>query len=290
MDNTVGFIGLGRMGVAICERLIASGVDLHVFNRTREKASSLLAKGAIWAADVPSLARAARVIFICTTGSDATNVFFHAPDQGLLSCLNVGSVVVDLSTIAPEQAIDLHACFRERGLFYVECPVSGGIEGVMENKLSAILSGDEWSFEQVKPFLDLFCLSITYVADPGKAQSLKILNNLAESINLAGALEVINLGRLRGLDLESMAKVFKNCRGRSAYMDVALKYVLSGEQSSDVSLTVRCKDLDLVTASGFEPKKYLFSALAISSFHEVKDLFGGAADQCSYYSFLSSEA
>lgn len=289
MNNAVGFIGLGKMGLAVCNKLIAGGITLHVHNRTKEKAADLVTKGAMWATDVPSLANAVKVVFVCTAGSEATDLLYYKPNQGLLSCLSEGSVVIDLSTIAPEKAAHLHSSFRDHGLLYVECPISGGVEGVEDGSLSAIVSAQIEAYDKAKPLLDIFCCSIAYVIDPGKAQRLKILNNLAESINLAGAIEVITLGRARGLDLDSMANVFKTCRGRSAYMDVALKYALSNGDSSNVSLAVRCKDLDLVKAYELESERYSFSALAISKFHEVKESFGSDADQCTYFALLSAE-
>lgn len=289
MNNSVGFIGLGRMGMAVCKKLISSGITLHVHNRTKDKAAELLTIGAIWATDVHSLAKAVNVVFVCTTGSEATDLLYRAPNHGLLSCLTKGSIVIDLSTIAPEEAARLHASFREHGLLYVECPVSGGVEGVEDGSLSAIISAHAEAFQKAKPLLEIFCRSITYVIEPGKAQNLKILNNLAESINLAGAIEVITLGRAWGLDLHSMANVFKTCRGRSAYMDVALKYALSDGDSSNVSLAVRCKDLNLLENYKIDNARYTFSALAISKFHSARERFGSDADQCVYFSLLSFE-
>jgi 3-hydroxyisobutyrate dehydrogenase-like beta-hydroxyacid dehydrogenase len=288
MNNAIGFIGLGRMGVAICQKIIANNIAVYVHNRTKAKSAELVAKGAIWAPDLPSLARSASVVFVCTSGSEAVDLLYYTPGQGLLSCLNRGSIVLDLSTIAPETAVKLHSSFRRRELSYVECPVSGGIEGAESGTLSAIVSAQPETYKSIIKLLKLFCSDVTYVSEPGKAQRLKILNNLAESINLAGAIEVISLGKAQGLDLESMSRVFKSCRGRSAYMDVALKYALSNGDSSNVSLTVRCKDLALIKKLNINSAHYPFSMLAISTFHSIKDTYGGEEDQCKYFSVTTN--
>nr|AFM38992.1 6-phosphogluconate dehydrogenase [Pseudomonas syringae]5U5G_A Chain A, 6-phosphogluconate dehydrogenase [Pseudomonas syringae]5U5G_B Chain B, 6-phosphogluconate dehydrogenase [Pseudomonas syringae]5U5G_C Chain C, 6-phosphogluconate dehydrogenase [Pseudomonas syringae]5U5G_D Chain D, 6-phosphogluconate dehydrogenase [Pseudomonas syringae] len=287
MNRVVGFIGLGRMGQAICRRLLASQMPVHVHNRSREKADDLIRQGAVWAPDIVALTRAARVLFVCTAGSEAVQDFYHAPDRGLLACLEVGDIVVDLSTIAPETAEGLHAAFAQQGADYIECPVSGGVEGALAGILSAIVSGRPEAYGLIRPLLEVFCATVTYVPEPGKAQRLKILNNLAESINLAGAIEVISQGLSQGLDLKSMADVFTSCRGRSAYMDVALGYALSGGASSNVSLGVRCKDLELARRRLPQDQSYPFSTLAMTTFDTVRQACGEESDQCQYFSVLS---
>ncbi len=274
------------MGTAICKKLITHGVAVCIHNRTPEKALTLLKLGATWAVDAKSLSALSNIVFVCTSGNDAIKDYYYNPDIGLMSCLRSGSVIVDLSTISPQSAVSLHFSFAERGIDYIECPVSGGIEGVYSANLSAITSGREEAYLKVQPLLKFFCKTISFVKEPGKAQRLKLLNNLAESINLAGAIEIISLGKAQGLDLDSMAQVFTSCRGRSAYMDVALEYALSKGASSNVSLAVRCKDLDLAEEQGHDQKNYPFVALATSTFHQVKRIYGDDNDQCEYFSLL----
>jgi len=285
MNRSVGLIGLGRMGQAICQRLLVNQVPVHIHNRTKEKSVDLIRQGAIWATDMVALVREVRLLFICTSGSEAVQDVYYARDLGLLSCLGAGSVVVDIGTLAPEAAKALHAAFVEQGSDYIECPVSGGVEGALAGTLSAIVSGRAEAYELVQPLLKVFCATVSYVTEPGKAQRLKILNNLAESINLAGAIEVISQGLAQGLDLKSMAEVFTSCRGRSAYMDVALGYALSGGATSNVSLAVRCKDLDLAQERLPSGQEYPFSNLAMTTFHKVKQVCGEQGDQCQYFSF-----
>lgn len=289
MSDAIGFIGLGKMGAAICHTLVANNVSLCVHNRTEDKALSLIECGATWAADIEKLSGCCNIIFICTSGSDAIKDFFYDSNIGLLSCLKLGSIVVDLSTISPQSATSLYSSFAERGFDYIECPVSGGVEGALAGTLSAIVSGREQAYFKVLPLLNKFCKTTSYVKEPGKAQRLKLLNNLAESINLAGAIEVIKLGQAQGLDLESMVQVFRSCRGRSAYMDVALEYALSNGRSSNVSLAVRCKDLDLAEEQSGNQENYPFATLATSTFHKVKDVYGDDNDQCQYFSLLTQK-
>lgn len=287
MNDAVGFIGLGRMGQAICQRLMNSRVPIHLYNRTQEKSLDLVRQGAVWVPDMASLAGMVRVVFVCTTGSEAQHEIYHSPRKGLLSNMVAGSTVVDLSTVAPESAVALHASFRAQGVDYIESPVSGGVEGALNGTLSAIVSARPAAYERVYPLLGTFCEAVTYVERPGKAQRLKILNNLAESINLAGAIEVISQGAALGLDLKSLADVFTSCRGRSAYMQVALDYALSDGASSNVSLATRCKDLDLAQAQLPVGQRYPVSSMAMEVFHRVRRSCGDEGDQCQYFSLLS---
>ncbi|WP_192938536.1 NAD(P)-dependent oxidoreductase [Pseudomonas putida] len=288
MNGAVGFIGLGRMGRAICQRLISHRIQLIVHNRSEDKSSELVRQGALWVPEIRSVARAANIIFVCSSGHQAVEQIYHDKNTGLLANVVEGSIVVDLSTIAPETAIALHAAFRARGADFIECPVSGGVEGALKGALSAIVSARPAAYSIVRPLLAAFTLMVTFVEVPGKAQRLKILNNLAESINLAGAIEVISQGQALGLDLESMQAVFSTCRGRSAYMQVAMNYALSQGGSSSVSLAVRCKDLDLAQQQMPIGPSYPLSTVAMATFHDLRLTFGDEGDQCLYFSRLST--
>ena len=169
MKPAVGFIGLGRMGSVICQRLLRHGFRLHVHNRSEGKAAELVQQGAIWAPDLESLTRAVNVLFICTAGEQAVQDIYHACGQGLLWTLGTGSIVIDLSTIAPEVAVAAHAAFRARGVDYIECPVSGGVDGASTGRLSAIVAAQPTAYAAVRPVLTAFCEGVTYVETPGKA-------------------------------------------------------------------------------------------------------------------------
>ncbi|MNJ46994.1 2-(hydroxymethyl)glutarate dehydrogenase [compost metagenome] len=245
-------------------------------------------RGAKAESSIRALASQVRLVLVCTSGSAAINdCYFGA--NGLLVSLHETAVVIDISTIDPGLAIKLHAAFEQQGMHYLECPVSGGIEGAEAGSLSSIISGSASAYSRAKPTLESFCYSTVFIGEPGKAQRLKILNNLAETINLAGALEVIVQGQAQGLDVDSMSRVLKVCRGRSAYMDVALAFVCSGGESSNVSLAVRCKDLDLAGSVFGEACDFPISNLAMDLFRQTRDILGATADQCEYFSLLKNK-
>ncbi|MFB4393170.1 MULTISPECIES: NAD(P)-dependent oxidoreductase [unclassified Pseudomonas] len=289
MSISVGLIGLGKMGHAICNRLLDTGVDVHIHNRTYEKAEPLIRRGATWKINLKALAASANIILVCVSGDDALRAIYYSDLEGLLSSLEENQTVVDFSTLSAESAIELHQAFGNIGTHYLECPISGGVEGAIKGQLSAIVSGSQEAYSIAHPTLTKICKSISYVKQPGKAQRLKILNNLAESINLAGALEVIHQGQALGLDLDSMADVFTSCRGRSAYMQVSLDYILSGLTTSHVTLAVRCKDLNLAKSQLPDFKAYPATAMAIQCFTDAKRAFGDNGDQCQYFSLLATD-
>ncbi|HEK1692722.1 TPA: NAD(P)-dependent oxidoreductase [Pseudomonas putida] len=287
MTITVGLIGLGQMGHAICHRLLDSGVEVLIHNRTYEKAEKLIHRGALWKNNLRELAANANIILVCVSGESALRAIYYSDTDGLLYSLQEGKVVIDFSTLSAESAVNLHEAFGNIGVSYIECPISGGVMGALQGKLCSIVSGNEQAYSSAHPILIKICKTINYVKQPGKAQQLKILNNLAESINLAGALEVIHQGQALGLDLESMVKVFTSCRGRSAYMHVSLNYILSGLTTSHVTLAVRCKDLELAQSQLPDLKAYPATAMAIQCFIDARHAFGDDVDQCQYFSLLA---
>ncbi|KER04607.1 NAD(P)-dependent oxidoreductase [Photorhabdus temperata] len=285
--NNIGFIGLGRLGKAICSKLLEKNIELYIHNRSSNKATELIQHGAIWCENISELAKNCRVIFICTAGETAIEKYLMNEVTGLIAFLEKGSIIIDLSTISPAKAIQIHNKLSCHSLSYIECPVSGGSEGALNGSLSAIVAGDEAVWDMMQPLLYCFCKEITYTNKLGEAQQLKILNNIAESINLAGALEVIKLGLLQEIDIELMQKVFTSCRGCSAYMNVALKYIISGEKTSDVSLAIRCKDLHLAESLYQNFNAFQMIDKVKSLFLYTKEIYGEESDQCDYFSLIS---
>lgn len=287
MVYSIGFIGIGSLGGAVCKTLLSKGYRVYVYNRTAAKAEDLVALGAVITKHWSELGRHCDIVFCCTSGAAAVEEIFFS-DSGLFEGLSKGTVVIDISTISPRTSILLHEKAGSLGVEYVECPVSGGIEGALSSSLSAIVSCTPTVFNSISDLLNSFCESISYVRMPGAAQELKLLNNIVETINLAGAVEAISIGMRHGISYSDMRKVFTSCRARSAYMNVALDYVADEFRSSGVSLDVRCKDISLAL-DYFDIKDsgdFKFVALADFVFKSLISQVGGQGDQCAYFEVL----
>lgn len=279
----IGFIGLGNLGCAIADRLLEAGFCMFIHNRTISKAEHLLRKGAKWSDSFESIIEDVDILFICLSDSTVVEEIFWSDESFLLNALKKPRIIVDFATIPPAEASRFAVRFQKYDIEYVSCPVSGGAEGANTGKLAAILAGSESTRKLILPILKNFSSCITVVETHERAQQLKILNNLAETINLCGALEILRLGKELGSNLNEMQSAFMSCRGSSAYMKVALDYLQSNMSSTKVGFDVRCKDIVLADQLVQADLRFSVSNFVIELYKDLAKDLNAHNDQCDYY-------
>ncbi len=175
--SRIGWIGIGRMGFSMAERLLGAGHDLRIWNRTRSKAEPLAGRGAV-VVDRPSdLSRVDVLATMVSTGEDVKQVVFG--ENGVLSGDGVPSVFLDCSSIGVEQSAEIRRRLSERGAELVAAPVSGNAKCVRAGKLSAVASGPRDAFETVEPILDAIApRGVSYVGEGELARFCKIAHNV----------------------------------------------------------------------------------------------------------------
>jgi 3-hydroxyisobutyrate dehydrogenase-like beta-hydroxyacid dehydrogenase len=209
----IGFAGLGAMGAGITERIAAAGHDVTVWNRTRARAQPLLDQGLGWADTPRELAAKVDVLFTMLTDSKAIQSTAHG-DDGILAGLRPGTVWADLSTIAPDVSLAMAEAARERGAFFLDCPVSGSPATLAAGQMSVMVGGDRDAYDHVEAVLQAIGPKVTYIGPNGHA----ILTKLA--INLALVVSVTAFA-------ESVALVEKAGVRREAVVDAVLKSVIA---------------------------------------------------------------
>jgi hypothetical protein len=155
----IGFAGLGRMGLAIAERLLSSGYKLTVWNRTRQKAEPLMELGAKWAVSPKELTEFSDIIISIVSDDNAVNEVYLG-QEGLLQTNYVGKIFLEMSTIKQQTIHFLEERIVQNGGIFLDSPVSGTVVHVQEGNLIAIIGGDEESIQTVTPILKTFCKSI----------------------------------------------------------------------------------------------------------------------------------
>ncbi|MEK7798456.1 MAG: NAD(P)-dependent oxidoreductase, partial [Acidobacteriota bacterium] len=171
----VGFIGLGIMGGPMAGHVLKGGHPLTVCNRTRAKTADLAARGAVVAGTPAEVA--ARSEIIITMVSDTPDVEqVVAGPRGIVEGIRPGSVVVDMSTIAPRMERRLDEMLRARGCTLLDAPVSGGDVGARNATLAIMAGGDRQAFERVRPVFELMGRTLTYCGPSGSGQIAKLCN------------------------------------------------------------------------------------------------------------------
>nr|WP_299239973.1 3-hydroxyisobutyrate dehydrogenase [uncultured Halomonas sp.] len=218
----IAFIGLGNMGTPMATNLVNAGHEVVVFDLVESAIQTLKTAGAQSAASAAEAARGAEVILsMLPAGAHVKGLYLGREDQpGLLDALDGKPLIIDASTIAPEDARLVAEAARERGLSYLDAPVSGGVGGAKAGTLTFIVGGDEAGFEQAKPVLEAMGKNVFHAGVSGAGQVAKICNNMLLSILMSGTAEALSLGVKNGLDPEVLSEIMKQSSGGNWALNV----------------------------------------------------------------------
>lgn len=207
-STPIGWIGTGVMGASMCGHLLKRGHLLRVYSRTRSRAEPLLSDGAAWADDPAGVAAACRVVFTMVGfPADVREVYFG--ERGVLSAIQPGSVLVDMTTTEPSLAVEIATAARERGSFAVDAPVSGGDVGARNATLSIMVGGDAEAVAAVQPLFECLGKSIVHLGPAGAGQHAKMCNQIVIAGTMVGMCESLVYGHKAGLDLATMLSAIR---------------------------------------------------------------------------------
>jgi 3-hydroxyisobutyrate dehydrogenase len=191
------------MGVSMVGHLMAAGFSATVFNRRKEKAESLLARGARWADSPKAVAEASDVVFtIVGFPSDVRQVMLGA--DGALAGSKTGNILVDMTTSEPSLAVEIYQAARGKGVHSVDAPVSGGDVGAREARLSIMIGGDKEIAGALAPCWNAMGKTIVHQGGPGAGQHTKMVNQILIATNMIGVCEALLYGYKAGLDLPTV--------------------------------------------------------------------------------------
>lgn len=194
----IGFIGTGVMGRSMARHL---GETLYVYNRTKEKAQSLIDAGAVWCESPQEVAASADVVFTIV-GYPADVEATYLGEQGLITNGRPGQIFIDCTTSSPELARRLYDAAQAKGIEVLDAPVSGGDVGAKNATLSIMVGGQEETFNMMKPLFERIGASVAYFGPAGSGQHTKMANQIAIASNMLGVAESLYYAKSAGLDVE----------------------------------------------------------------------------------------
>ena len=197
--QTVGFIGIGVMGKSMASHIMKAGYPLVVYTRTKEKAMELLDEGANWADSPKQLAEQADIV-ISMVGYPHDVEEIYLGENGIITNGRAGLYVIDMTTSKPSLAIKLHNEGKEKGIYVLDAPVSGGDIGAKNAKLAIMVGGDEEVFNNMKPLLEVMGENIIYQGKAGSGQHTKMCNQIVIASNMIGVCEAIVYAEKAGLE------------------------------------------------------------------------------------------
>ena len=198
---TVGWIGTGVMGSPMAGHLLDDGCRLLVFNRTRSRADSLVARGARWCESEAELAADADVVItMLGTPADVREVVLG--DGRVLESMPAGSLLIDMTTSDPSLAVEIYEAAKAGNIDALDAPVSGGDVGARNGTLVIMVGGSSEAFERARPLFEAMGRTIELQGEAGSGQHTKMTNQLAIAAGMIGVCEALLYAYRAGLDLE----------------------------------------------------------------------------------------
>ena len=243
------FVGLGRMGRPMARRYAANHRTVLFDLDTAAVARVADELGATALSDLDSVPDDVDVVILMLPDSRVVESVLLGPEgsgdpTGLLSRLSTGTLVIDMGSSEPASTRRLHAVAKERGLGYVDAPVSGGVAKAETGELAVMVGGESADVEAALPHLQPMGANLVPVGPPGAGHAAKALNNLLSATNLAAAAEVLCVAQRAGIEPEVMVQVLNSSTGRSQATEVKYpKHVLTGTFASGFEMDLMLKDL-----------------------------------------------
>jgi len=247
----IGWIGMGRMGFPMAERLIAAGYDVSVWNRTRAKAEPLGQQGGKVVASLTDLADREIVFSIVSTGKDLKEVYYGP--NGVLSGKNgkVPPIFVDCSTISVEDSADIRKKLKEAGAEFIAAPVSGNAKVIKAGKLSAVASGAEPAFRKVEDMIKAFAPSgVSYVGEGELARICKIAHNVMLGVVIENLMEITLLANKMGIPRHAFLAFMNNSVMGSMFTRYKAPALVNLDWTTTFTPELLRKDIDLGLALG----------------------------------------
>ena len=246
---TIGFIGMGHMGSHMAPRLIRAGYHLTVYDRTREKAQAIA--GATVAETPEEAAAHSDVVISIVTNDPALEEVMFGPN-GVLAGTHAGSVIIDMSTVSPHTSRRLFQAAREKGVAMIDAAVSGSVPQVEQGSLVIFAGGEQETYQQCKPILDILGQSSFYMGPSGMGTTMKLVVNTLLGLGMQALAEAIALGEKAGLEKGLLLDVLGQTTVLTAGQKSKLANVKREQYPTQFALSLQHKDLRLILSEADE--------------------------------------
>lgn len=250
MGINVAFIGLGNMGYPMAGHLQNNGHATTVYNRTAAKAEAWAAEYGGAAKPTPAEAAAgAEIVFVCV-GNDDDLRSVVLGETGVLAGMASGALIVDHTTASAEVARELAAIAKEKGVGFVDGPVSGGEEGAKKGVLTVMCGGSDADFARAEPVIDCFARSCKLLGPVGSGQLTKMVNQICIAGLVQGLSEGINFAQKSGLDPRKVIDVISKGAAQSWQMENRYETMIDGKFDYGFAVDWMRKDLGICLDEG----------------------------------------
>jgi 2-hydroxy-3-oxopropionate reductase len=275
MAEQIGLIGLGIMGKPMARNLVKAGYSLVVHNRSQGAVDELTSEfdtitGAASPREVAE--QVSIVITMLPDSPDVTNVVFG--ENGLLEGMGQGSLLIDMSTIAPATAIEVNNALIARGSSALDAPVSGGDKGAIAGTLSIMVGGETADFDRAMPIFQAMGKTIVHVGASGAGQTVKACNQVVVAMNYAAVSEALVLGSKAGVAPEKIVEVLNGGLAASRVLEMRGPTMIEHNFEPGFRVNLHRKDLGIALATGKEYEVPLPATALVSQLFDALSATG----------------
>ena len=280
--NKASFIGLGVMGYPMAGHLVRNGFEVTVYNRTESKAQQWVEEYGGKSAPTPALAAAgAQIVFSCVGNDDDVRASSAGPD-GAFSAMASDAIFVDHTTASAEVARELAVKCADKGIAFLDAPVSGGQAGAENGVLTVMVGGSQEAFDSAKPVMDSYARAVGLMGPVGSGQLTKMVNQICIAGLVQGLSEGMDFASRCGLDVDQVLEVISKGAAQSWQMENRGQTMNRNEFEFGFAVDWMRKDLGLCLEEARRVKGRLpVTALVDQFYAEVQAMGGGRWDTSS---------
>ena len=246
MAQNIGVIGLGAMGKGMASSLRRAGYNVHVCDVRLDAATAFAAEGGTACAHPAELASKCGVVVSVVVNAEQTEAVLFG-DHGAAETLAPGSVFVMCSTVDPNWSVALERRLAERGVLYLDAPISGGAAKAASGQMTMMTSGRPEAYAKAGAVLDAMAAKVYKLGDSaGPGSKVKIINQLLAGVHIAAAAEAMALGLREGVAADALYEVITNSAGNSWMFENRMAHVIAGDYTPLSAVDIFVKDLGLV--------------------------------------------
>lgn len=271
----VTFAGLGVMGYPMAGFLARAGHDVTVFNRTTSKADAWQKEYGGAVAATPREAAADAEIVFCCVGNDDDVRQVILGDDGVLAGTSSGSVIVDHTTASARVACEIHELAREKGVDFLDAPLSGGQAGAESGQLTIMVGGDQAAYERILPIMDCYAKACTLIGDVGCGQKAKMVNQICIAGLVQGLAEGLHFAKRSNLDVSAVIGAISKGAAQSWQMENRWQTMVADEFEFGFAVEWMRKDLNIALDEAERVGATLEATRLVDRFYAEVEKLGG---------------
>ncbi len=289
--SKIAFIGLGVMGFPMAGHLSRAGHDVNVYNRTHKKAQLWCQQyGGQWGKTPAETAKDADFVFACV-GNDHDLREVTCGEQGAFTGMKEGALFIDHTTASATVSRELAGIANERGIGYLDAPVSGGQQGAENGALTVMVGGEEGDFKRAETVIDCYARQVTLLGPVGSGQLCKMVNQICVAGLIEALAEGLHFARAAGLNPEQVIDVISKGAAQSWQMENRYRTMLAGEYNHGFAVDWMRKDLDIVLEEAANNGSRLPVTELVNAFYaDVQAMGGGRWDTSSLLARLDNDS